>query len=462
MHPERKDRAMIKTARSLSVMILAVLSVGGCSDLTVPDLNNPSTEDLTENPSAAAVATAAQGLLRTTRDNLGEMIPRIGAFGREGYPMSQTGASLVGTVLNPLNGANFPGNTGWDAPYRNVRDANLVLAAVDGVPEFSEADKAAVRGFTKTLQAYSFMFVAITRAKFGGPIDVGREPTGDPAPFVGEQELLQHVAQLLDDGADDLGAAGGSFPLRLTDGFSDFDTPATFLEVNRALRARVAAYLEDWPGVMSALNASFLDVNQPLDYGAYHVFSTNAGDNTNPLNDPEFLFAHTRLLADAQERSNGEPDLRAQNKLVQRTPLTASGITSDLNFTMYNTPTAPIPMIKNEELVLLRAEARLQMNQPDLARDDINIVREQSGGLEPLTTTDFDELLDELIYNRLYSLVWEYGHHWVDMRRYDRLLQIPTTSSDPLIVDAMPIPENECTPRDPRPEGCGAIPPVAQ
>lgn len=452
---------MIKIARRLSITVLAVLSLGGCSDLTVPDLNNPSTEDLTENPTPAAVATSAQGLLRTSRDNLGEMIPRIGAFGREGYPMSQTGASLVGTVVNPLNGANFPGNTGWDAPYQNIRDANLVLTAVDGVAEYSDAEKAAIRGFTKTLQAYSFMFVAISRAKFGGPIEVDRDPTGEPAPFVDEQALLQHVAQLLDDGADDLSSAGSSFPLRLTGGFSGFDTPATFLQVNRALRARVAAYLEDWTGVLSALDASFFDVNAPLDFGAYHVFSTNAGDNVNPLNDPEFLFAHTRLLEDAQLRANGEPDLRAQNKLRERDPLTASGITSNLNFTMYDSPTAPIPLIKNEELILLRAEARLQTDQNDLARQDINVIRERSGGLEPISTTDFGELLDELIYNRLYSLVWEYGHHWVDMRRYDRLLEIPTTSNDPLIVDAMPIPENECTPRDPRPEGCGAVAPVA-
>ena len=84
------------------------------------------------------------------------------------------------------------------------------------------------------------------------------------------------------------------------------------------------------------------------------------------------------------------------------------------------------------------------------------------GALTTYKDPDVDELLDELIYNRLYSLVWEYGHHWVDMRRYDRLLQIPTTPNDPLIVDAMPIPENECTPRNPRPDGCGAIAPVAQ
>lgn len=455
--PNERGHADMKNIVSLSGTVSLVLLLGACSDLTVPDLNNPSVDQLGDNPTRTAVATATQGLMRTTRDNVAEMVKFMGAFGREGYPMSQDGAELVGTVANPLNGANFPGNTLWDAPYRNIRDANLVLEAVGKVADLSEGEKEAVRGFTKTVMAYDFLNVVVTRDLFGAPIDVNTDPTGNPAPFVSREAVYDHVIQLLDEGRGHLQSAGSSFPFQVTSGLSDFSTPSAFLQLNRGLRARVAAYVEDWPGVMSALSESFVSTSLPLGFGAYHVFSTNSGDAVNPLNRPDFLFAHPRIRDDAQTRENGELDLRAQDKVRQVEPFTVSGITSDLVFTVYSSPSSPLAWIRNEELILLRAEARLQMDMPDLARQDINYIRTESGGLEPLTTDDPAVLLDELLYNRFYSLLWEYGHNWIDMRRYERLDQIPTGSADPRIFRAMPIPESECTPRSPRPEGCGQV-----
>lgn len=438
-----------------TVALSLLLAATGCSDITVPNLNNPSTEDITSNPAPSAINATAQGLMRETRSNAASMVQWLGALGREGYPMSQTGASLSGTVQNKMSGANFPGTTLWDQPYLNIRNANLLIDAVGLVTGMSEADKQGVLGFAKTIQAYDFLNVILTRDRFGAPIDVGGEATAEPAPFVSKDEVYQHVATLLDEGSNHLQSAGGSFSFSVHSGLAEFSTPATFLQLNRALRARVAAYMEDWPTVLTALQGSFLDEGRALDYGAFHVFTTSSGDATNPLNRPDFLYAHPRIRDNAQVRSDGSPDLRAQQKVKAVPSLTVLGVTSDAQYTLYTTPTAPVPWVRNEELILLRAEANLQLGNTDSARDDINFIRTNSGGLEPITTTDFDTLLDELLYNRRYSLIWEYGHVWIDLRRYDRLDELPVTEADPLIVDAMPIPSNECFSRDPQPAGCG-------
>lgn len=150
---------------------LLVLSVPGCGDLMVSDLNNPSVEDLNADPTPASIAAAAQGLMRATRDNTAAMVQWMGAFGREGYPMSQTGASLSGSVQNPLSGANFPGTTLWDQPYTNIRNANLLIGAVERATGLSEAEKQGVLGFAKTIQAYDFLNVILARDRFGAPID---------------------------------------------------------------------------------------------------------------------------------------------------------------------------------------------------------------------------------------------------------------------------------------------------
>ena len=443
------------------VYLLAIglmVALAAC-DMAVEDLNNPSVSSITNSPSRLDVATAAQGLLRTTRGNTAAMVQWMGAFGREGYPMSQTGASLTGSVINPLNGGNFPGTTLWEAPYRNIRNANLVLTALENVTGegFTTAEEEAIRGFTKTIQAYDFLNVILTRDRFGAPIDVDRDPNGEPAPIESKEDVYSHVVALLDEARDHLTAAGDAFPFSVHSGLSEFDSPATFLTLNRALRARVAVYMDDWTMALDALDDSFIDTAEPLDYGAYHVFTTQSGDETNPLNRPDFLYAHPRLQDGAQLQSSGDPDLRAETKLRTVESLTVSGVTSDVQFTLYDTPTASLPWVKNEELILLRAEAHVGREDYAAAETDINFIRTNSGGLDPVTITAANAL-DELLYNKRYSLVWEYGHTWIDLRHYGRLGDLPTDNGDPYVTDAMPIPTNECFPREPEPEGCGTVP----
>ena len=77
-------------------------------------------------------------------------------------------------------------------------------------------------------------------------------------------------------------------------------------------------------------------------------------------------------------------------------------------------------MIKNEELILLRAEANIGLSDlGDAAVTDINLVRQTSGGLAPYAgAVDQPSLLNELLYNKRYSLMYEGGHSWIDYRRY--------------------------------------------
>ena len=56
----------MKAMKAVSVAFM-LLVAGACSDLTVPDYNNPSLEDLTSNPTPTKIAQAAQGLMVGTR-----------------------------------------------------------------------------------------------------------------------------------------------------------------------------------------------------------------------------------------------------------------------------------------------------------------------------------------------------------------------------------------------------------
>ena len=455
--------------RQMSRLLTAglVATVFTACDLTVPDFNNPSVEDLQTNPTSAAIAAAAQGLLFDTRLTAADMVQWVGAFGREVYPMAPTGSSLPGSVRDPWTQTLFVGTQVWGEAYRNTRNANLLLEAL-AAAEMPEPDKAAVRGFTKTIQAYDLLHIAVTRRHLGAPVAVGSDPNDDPAPIVGENEVYGHVISLLDEARGDLQAAS-SFPFGVTAGLANFSSPGDFVRLNRAIKARAEVHRNNWSGALQAVAESFADTNMPLAYGAQHSWSVNSGDLVNPANRPDLLWANTRFRNEAQARADGSPDLRFQTKFKEVGAYQLLEVSSDLQYTLYESPSAPFVWVKNEELILIRAEANLAMGNRAAAIEDINLIRMNSGGLEPLPDPypgSDDDLLNELLYNKRFSLVFEWGHTWIDMNRYDKLLEIPVLgppSADQRLHSAMPYPLSECLPREPDvPAGCmtqqGVIP----
>ena len=61
--------------------------------------------------------------------------------------------------------------------------------------------------------------------------------------------------------------------------------------------------------------------------------------------------------------------------------------------------------------------------------------------------------LDELLYNKRYSLLFE-GHRWIDMRRYGRLTDLPQDIATFVRFSRFPFPQRECDPRPTPPAGC--------
>jgi starch-binding outer membrane protein, SusD/RagB family len=444
--------------------VAALILAGACKDLNVPDYNNSSLDDLTLNPSRAKITTAAQGLLIGTRVGIAEQngyISLLGILGRESYNFDPADPRFITEMLiGPLDGGSpaFGGNL-FAAPYRNIRNANILLGAVDKVIGLTAAEQSAVRGFAETIQALDYLNVVNTRDDLGAPIDVNIGPTADPAPIVAKATVFTQIATLLDDGLTALNNGGSAFPFALSPGFTGFNTPATFARFNRALKARVEVYRGNYAVALTALNGSFLDTNAALTLGAYHSYSTGSGDTQDVLFDPSgrAILAHPSIVTDAENKADGTPDARLLNKVTQLSaPRTVQGVTSDRVFKIYNSNTTPVPIIRNEELILLRAEARYFTTDPAGALTDINFIRTNSGGLAPrgpfLNQADF---VAELLKQRRYSLLFEGGHRWIDTRRFGLLSTLPKALPTHTVPSRFPFPEAECLARVPAPTlGC--------
>ena len=449
-------RRMTSTrSTSLACLALAGLcGLAGC-DLDVEDLNNPGLDELSENPTPSGINAACTGLIIGNRAGTAAAngyVSQLGILGRESYNFDAADPRYVGELLaGPLNpGSPFGGNF-WAAPYANIRLAEIILDGVDRVAEFEGEPASAIKGFVHTIKALDLLRVITTRDTIGAVIDTDNEGVDDLGAIASKDDVYAEIASLLDQGAEELAAGGEAFTFPLSSGYAGFDTPATFRTFNRAIRARVAVYMEDYDTALTALEESFIDPAGSLDTGVYHAYSTGSGDATNGLTNPN-IYAHPSVVADAQEG-----DTRVETKVVQvpeEEAGGAQGLTSDRKFTMYTSPEAPVPIIRNEELILLRAEAHWGNGDLDLAVADLDIVR-TAAGLDPLgASPTAAEIEDEILYNRRYSLLFEGGHRWIDLRRFGRLDELPIDLDGLVINVRYPLPSAECDARPGEP-ACG-------
>jgi starch-binding outer membrane protein, SusD/RagB family len=417
-----------KISMTLFSVALASLGLAGC-DLDVPDLNNAPLEGLEDNPTAPIVSSACTGLLIGTRAGTAAAngyVSQLGILGRESYNFDGADPRYIGEMLEGELVPSSPfGGAFWGVSYTNIRLANIILKAVDVVEGFDDAQRQAIRGFVHTIKAMDHLRIIVTHDTTGAVIDTDRE-IGDLGPIAPRDDVYDFIAQLLDDAVGELTDAGEiAFPFALSSGFVGFDTPATFIEFNRALAARVDAYREDYEGVDEALAASFLDPAGDLRLGTYYAFSTGNGDLLNNLTNRN-IYAHPSWETDAEVNEDTDlPDARFREKIrtVAGTPEDRVGtggmLTSNLKFTMYTVPDAPVPIIRNEELILLRAESRWAQGDLAGAIEDLNNIRVRSGELTPLDPgLSADEVEDQILYNRRYSLMFEGGHRWIDARRF--------------------------------------------
>lgn len=464
----------MRTTRFAVMLALAgAMALGGCdTDFLVPDLNNPGLEGLLNNPTPAAVIDATQGLMigaRTGVTGQGGYVARAGILGREVLVFDNSDPRYIDELLaGDLNAGGF-GGFGWGDRYANLRNAAIVLGATDAV-SMEEADKEAIRGFTKTIMATDLYWVAQLRNQFGGVVDIPAFEE-ELAPFVPLGDVFQRAEDLLQEAVDHL-AAAGDFPFALSSGFEGFDDPASFSQVAWALKARIdvmqatmlgATDVGEYNEALTALGNTWVSQAAPLDQGVYHTFSTNSGDAVNGLfqgPSPQIV-AHPSLKDVVQTKPGGAPDDRfaAKTEPLAEAIVDPRGVSSDLRFTVYPTQGSPVPIITNEELLLLRAEARWFTGNRAGAISDLNHVRRTAGGLpayglfnQPITDAEF---IDALMYERLMSLLFEQAVRFIDARRFDRIDELPLDRPSDVIPVSFPIPRAECLARE-LPVPCGA------
>jgi starch-binding outer membrane protein, SusD/RagB family len=450
--------------------------VAACSakDLNIANPNSATVAGATGDPTALQLL--ATGLLVDQRGTRTGFITNAGLLGREMYTFTPTEGrnvthGLIGIIVNGVQKLDPTGfATGpWGGPYNTMRDAFNFKKTVNASNTLTAAQKSAALGFAETLEALMMFEIVQTHDSLGGITEIKEQAT-DLAPFVSRDSMYKFVLNTLDDAATKLAAGGAAFPFTLTSGFAGFNTPTTFATFTQALKAKAAAHYATagggataWNASLAALTKSFLNASATtraaLDAGVYDTFGASP-DTPNGLTQATNtnLYAHTSFTTDAQLKASGQPDDRYTAKirtgLPSRTgPVTGDGPTtgsSTTGFSIWPTVSSSIPIIRNEELILIRAEARLATADKAGAIADLNQVRINSGGLPASTLTPAstdDAVLLGILYEKRYSLMME-GVRWIDHRRYNKLNLLPLdVTSGPnknFVAKVNPVPQGEC------------------
>jgi hypothetical protein len=419
-----------------------LLGASACEIDQLSDPNNPGI-DLVEDAALSEIQNLVSGIESGMRNRLSTYFDNVGVIGREYWRFSGSDPRFTSDLLGEgdavLDDNTFYTTGPYADAYRVIKNANLLIEAVEKTKaDLTAAQKSGLAGYAKTIKAHQLLLVL--NLQYESDI---RTEVADPdnlGPFRSKDEALADIAALLDAGASDLGSQATAIPVISTLS----NNTANLKEFNRALAARVAVYRSNFSGALTALGESFFSMSTPLDSGVYYFFSTAGGDVVNPMflrlnNSGENRIAHPSFVADAEAG-----DLRL-DKVVRRDAtavLGTSGLSGDYDVWTYRSLSDGIPIVRNEELLLIYAEANIHQNNMSEAVNALNKVRNAAGLANYSGAMTQDALIDEMLHQRRYSLYNE-GHRWIDMRRYGRLDELPIDRPNDDVWTTFPRPANE-------------------
>lgn len=407
------------------LVLLAALCWTGCKVDPILDPNNPSTSGISQNASIGELQNLVVGAEAGMRNNLANYYDGISVIGREYYRFATSDPRLTGDLLGKgsatLDNNTFYTTNPFNARYRVVKNANTLITALTNTKaSITDGQRKAGIAYAKTVKAHEFLMVFNQQYENGIRVDVD-----DPdklGAFLSKDESLNAIQNLLNEAYLDLKGNDVDLPFS-TVLYSK--KALEFLKFNRALAARVAVYRKDWALALTALNESFFDLNGSLTNGVYYLFSTAGGDLLNPIFFPQDTPPAETRLAQPAFITDADPGDTRLSKAPKRTSTgTQDGLSSDYDFFVYKTNVASMPIIRNEELILIYAEAKIQLNSFPDAIVALNRIR--TAASVPAYTGAITQaaLINEMLKQRRYSLFGE-GHRWVDMRRYNKLGELP-------------------------------------
>ena len=341
-------------------------------------------------------------------------------------------ADYLTFYTNSLINVNYYVQTLWTTPYQVIYSANAVIEGLAASKGVTADTKKQLESEARFIRAFCHFYLV----NLFGEVPVITTTDYNKNAGVSRQTVDEVYAQILED----LQFAYDN----ISEGYylTDERVRANKATVS-AMLARVWLYRKDWAKAASYAtevinkNTVYQLENNPDSVflapsreAIWQLRPSQPGYNTgeglymvltgNPANSSFGNSAFTPQLLNAYEAG----DKRRQHWVGVFTDTTVTPH-KDFYFSYkYKLANAPLKeysaIFRLAEVLLIRAEARAMLNDVSGAQDDIDAIRHRAG-LGNTTAADQASLLTAIEQERKVELAVEWGHRWLDLKRWDKV-----------------------------------------
>jgi len=346
-------------------------------------------------------------------------------------PYNPNDNTLMALYTNEFVTGNSFVNDTWASSYQTIYAANSIIENVHQT-NFRDSIKNELLGQAHFLRAFCNFYLV----NLFGDIPLVTTTNWQQSKSLSRSKTPE-VYQLI---LSDLEFASEHLQTNYNTGKGERIVPNRFAA--EALLARVYLYLENWERAEAYAN----DVIKATDF-----FSLVAPNDIEKPNNKEAIWQLKqfsngryysqvgRVLIPRQKNSNIGPlgyfpstfltsfetgDLRKLN-WIDSTTITTSGNVFYYPYKFKTNESSALSsyseyqtMLRLAELLLIRSEARLETNQLALAAQDLNMVRKRAGLPNITFELTKTSLKEALIKERRFELFAEWGHRWLDLKRW--------------------------------------------
>jgi hypothetical protein len=410
------------------------------------------------------------GITAQDRSNMSRYILWGGIMARDAIvPTINESRFVTEFYVTPPDPSDFIGGSLWTGYYQMLRASQILLNDAS-YTSLSAPDQAATSGFIRTLDALTYIRLIEYRDQNGvviqGPDATKLDPIRTKA------SALAYTSALLDSAYADLQAGSPSLPFTLPSGYSlhgDYSQTANLILLNRGLKGKVEVLRALDPvapnagsaaAAITALNIALAGAPTPmteeyLNTGPWYEYNPSAPEST-----PNPQQGASNLVTDNFVNSFMAGDVRAAN-VIPASKTTVDGFTASNRLSLTD-PTnaalqsAPLPSVRNAELILLRAQAEIATGDLVGATNDINATHTVEGGLPPYPTfATASDAINGLLYELRYTFAYFGPQHIVALREYGlfNLAYVsqpgmPSPGASDALVSQLPIIQNESNARN--------------
>lgn len=352
----------------------------------------------------------------------------------------------------------------WQPPYSTIYHANAILEGLRNSEAVSDSVKAELTAEVKLIRAFTYFYLINL---------FGNVPYPESSDWR-KNSLLSRLSsdEVYQNLLSDLMAAQSVLPPDYSVGKGQRIIPNKFAAT--AMLARIYLYLKNWRKAeieaTQIINSSLFSLNSNLN----DIFKPNSTeaiwqlqqDNTNfsfngtgegtalvprtiPVTAGPFAYL-TNSLLNSFDISDNRKAAWINGKVINgltfyypyKYKLGFSEVTANGSFTEY------YMILRLAEQFLIRAEARAKQNKLTDAISDINVIRQRAGLLSLSNTLTQQEIIDAIEQERRIEFFCEWGHRWLDLKRWDKagIILQPIKGDDWQVTDQLyPIPSNELT-----------------